>query len=212
MEKLILNVFTIVALGLTIVGCKDDYKNKDIAYSTIQTITKTDTEKFIVDTNESYISWTGFKPAGSRSGTLGLESGELTISNGEIESGLIIIDMNAITETKNSDQLIAHLKSPDFFDATQFPNATFKVTSFSKKNKETWLSGNLTLKDITHNISFPVFITKEDKSMTLSSPAFMIDRSKWNIKHRSKSFFNDLGDKLIKDNVELKILIKTVKE
>ena len=47
--------------------------------------------------------------------------------------------------------------------------------------------------------------------MTLTSETFTIDRSKWNVKYGSKSFFDNLGDKFINDDIELKIMVKAVK-
>jgi hypothetical protein len=41
--------------------------------------------------------------------------------------------------------------------------------------------------------------------MTLRSETFTIDRSKWNIKYKSKSFFDDLGDSFIDDEIELTV-------
>ena len=67
------------------------------------------------------------------------------------------------------------------------------------------LSGNLTLKDATNNISFPVSTNMEGNTMILKSETFTIDRSKWNVKYGSKSFFDNLGDKFINDDIELTI-------
>ena len=47
--------------------------------------------------------------------------------------------------------------------------------------------------------------------LTLSSEVFTIDRSKWNVKYGSKSFFDDLKDKFINDDIELKITVKANK-
>ena len=69
------------------------------------------------------------------------------------------------------------------------------------------LSGNLKLKEVTNNISFPVTTDVNDGLVTLTSDTFTIDRSKWNVKHGSKSFFDDLGDKFINDDIELKITL-----
>ena len=43
--------------------------------------------------------------------------------------------------------------------------------------------------------------------MTIQSEAFIIDRTQWGVNYGSKSIFDDLGDKFINDDMELKILI-----
>ena len=48
----------------------------------------------------------------------------------------------------------AHLTSPDFFDAAQFPKLTFESTTFTKKGDDDYaLEGNLTIKGKTNLVS-----------------------------------------------------------
>ena len=70
------------------------------------------------------------------------------------------------------------------------------------------LAGNLTLKDATNNVTFPVTVTNEADVLTVSSDVFKIDRSKWNVKYGSKSFFDDLKVKVFNVDIELKISVK----
>ena len=50
-----------------------------------------------------------------------------------------------------------HLKSADFFDAENFPKLTFESTSFEKKSEGTFeLTGNITIKDVTKEITLNV--------------------------------------------------------
>ena len=65
------------------------------------------------------------------------------------------IDVASI-DTNNTDR-DNHLKSPDFFDAPQFPSIAFTGTSFTKKDEENYvLKGNLTLKGVTKEVSLDV--------------------------------------------------------
>ena len=73
------------------------------------------------------------------------------------------------------------------------------------------LSGNLTLKEAKNNVTFPVKVSNTNDGLVLTSETFTIDRSKWNVKYGSKSFFDDLGDKFINDDIELKITVKATK-
>lgn len=61
-------------------------------------------------------------------------------------------DLNAI-HTGN-DQRDGHLKSPDFFDTATYPKLAFQSTKMTKKaNGEYTLTGNLTIKDTTNEVT-----------------------------------------------------------
>ena len=49
-------------------------------------------------------------------------------------------------------------------------------------------------------------------TIILRSEPFTIDRSNWNVRFRSKSFFKDLGEKYIDNDIELTIVVKASKE
>ena len=102
-------------------------------------------------------------------------------------------------------KLVEHLMSKDFFDTNEFATANFVIT----KVENNMISGNLTLKGITKNISFPAKVTLEDSSVIIKSKTFTIDRTEFNINYNSGKTMDaaELGDYLIKDDVELKISV-----
>lgn len=65
------------------------------------------------------------------------------------------IDVNSIdTDNEMRDK---HLKGDDFFNAEQFPSATFKSTSFKKVSGNKYkLAGNLTIRNVTKPVTFDV--------------------------------------------------------
>ena len=170
-----------------------------------------------VDAENSSVAWTGFKPTGSHNGTISVNAGKFSVKDGMIESGEFEIDMNSITvldipaEDEGNAKLVGHLKDADFFDVATYPNASFSVTGMKTDGEKTLLSGNLTMKDATNNITIPVTMTDNGDEVMLKSDAFTIDRSKWNVKYNSESFFENLGDKVISDDIELIIDVKAVK-
>ncbi len=211
MKKNILNLFTLVALGIALVGFKtkaDKTMHNKNEIATSNTVAK----EYTVNAESSVIEWQGFKPTGSHKGIINLKSGVITAKGRKLRSGSFIIDMNTIKESNNNSRLEGHLKSADFFDVTQFPTASFEITSLEEKDGNTMLSGNLTLKGVTNPVSFTVSLTQHDNELTLTSNVFTIDRSKWNVRYGSKSFFDDLKDKFINDDIELKISIKASKK
>lgn len=213
MKTNFLNILFVAFLGLAVVGCKD--KAKEAETTDTETVAETTAEatKYSVDTAASTITWKGYKPTGSHDGTIAVESGVVTVKDGAIESGTFLIDMNSITvtdipaEEEMNGKLVGHLKNADFFDVEKYPSAGFEVTGFENGN----LSGNLKLKEKTNNITIPVTVTESGDSVTITSETFTIDRSKWDVKYGSKSFFDNLGDKFINDDIELKITVKANK-
>jgi polyisoprenoid-binding protein YceI len=85
---------------------------------------------------------------GKSSGTLELDQAKGT---GSVE---IVVDMASVnTGFKKRDD---HLRSPDFFNAIEFPTMTFKSTKVVFKGKGAVITGNLTIKGVTKSISLEV--------------------------------------------------------
>lgn len=213
MKRLFSNIVVITFLSLALVSCKDKAQEAETTAAEAAAETTVTSTKYKVDAEASSIAWKGFKPTGSHNGTISVESGVFNVKDGAIESGTFLIDMNSIVvedipaEDEGNAKLLSHLKSDDFFGVEAYPSAAFEVTGFSEGK----LSGNLKIKDKSNNITFPVTVNEVDGTVTITSEVFTIDRSKWDIKYKSKSFFEDLGDKFINDDIEIKINIKANK-
>ncbi|SFN87171.1 Polyisoprenoid-binding protein YceI [Bizionia echini] len=212
MKNRFLTILTL-ALVVTFASCKDKAQEAETTEAAEAAEVTEVSTKYLVDTDASTIMWKGFKPTGSHTGTIQLESGVFTMNGDAIESGSFLVDMTSLNvtdipeEEEDHGKLTGHLKSPDFFDVETFPASAFEVTGFTSENGKMMLSGNLKMKDVENNISIPVTITENNDSVTITSETFTVDRSKWNIKYGSKSFFDDLGDKFINDDMELQITI-----
>lgn len=64
-------------------------------------------------------------------------------------------DVNTITTGSNDRD--NHLKSPDFFDAANYPELKFVSTKVEKKDEDNYVfSGNLTIRDVTRPVKFDV--------------------------------------------------------
>ncbi len=216
MKKNFLKILFITALTVSFTSCKD--KAKEAETTAAEAVEETtNSESFSVNTEASSIEWKGFKPTGSHNGTIAIENGVLDVANGKIVGGTFLIDMNSIVvtdipaEEEGNAKLAGHLKSADFFDVENHPSAGFTITGLEVVEGKTMLSGNLSLKDAKNNVTFPVTVSNENGVITLTSETFTIDRSKWNIKYGSKSFFDNLGDKFINDDMELKVMVKAAK-
>jgi polyisoprenoid-binding protein YceI len=212
------SILVLLMLALTI-GCKSDKKTETSEAEE----TKESSEMAVtynVDTTQSKINWEGSKPAGTHYGEVNLKEGSVMVTNGSIEGGDFVIDMTSINvqdlEGQDKKDLENHLmgyangKEDHFFNATKYPEAKFEITNINNVEGETILSGNLTLKDTTKNISFPVEATfnEAENSMQLISDEIIIDRTEWGIKFMSKSFIENLGDNFVSDDMKITFNIK----
>jgi polyisoprenoid-binding protein YceI len=167
-------------------------------------------EKYVViDTTESVVSWKGSNSFGPHTGNVYISKGELRIENGQLMGGTVEVNMNTI-EDQNRDRdngLINHLKDPDFFDVKKFPFSTIAITRVASKNvEENEITGNLTIKGITHPVSFPSKMEFKD-GVVKATGKLVIDRTKWGVRYGSGKFFDNLKDKAISDDIEFDIKI-----
>jgi len=160
-----------------------------------------------VDVSSSTIHWKGYKPTGSHNGTISLVSGELEMEEGIIIGGSFTVDMSTIKDADGSAKLEGHLKSADFFDVEAFPTSTFEITASAIEGDKTMVTGDLTIKGITKQVTFPAVVSETEEVVTLTSETFQINRADFNVKYKSKSFFNDLKDKFVNDEFDLQVNI-----
>ena len=218
MKTKFVNILFITALNLSVFSCKDKAKEATTTEAETPAVTEAvNAEVYTVNKTASSIEWKGFSPTDTHNGTIGLESGALNVANGKVVGGSFIIDMASIAvldipvDKKGNAKLVGHLTNADFFDVEKYPSAVFTITEVTDAEGKTMLSGNLTLKEVKNNVTFPVTIINEGGAITITSEAFSIDRTKWNVQYGSKSIFDNLGDKFINDNIELKITVKAAK-
>ncbi|MBU2951590.1 YceI family protein [Tamlana agarivorans] len=219
MKKSLLTLVLCIATSAVFTSCKDKTNEAETTPAEAPAVVEEAaiTTTYNVVAEESSITWKGTKPTGEHFGTIAIQGGTLNSKIIKVDSGSIVIDMNSIVvtdipaEDEGNAKLLGHLKNEDFFDVENHPTATFEVTELLESEARNILSGNLTIKGITHNITIPVAVDYTENSVTISSETFNIDRTKWDIKYKSKSFFGDLGDKFISDDIEFKIKVKAVK-
>lgn len=167
----------------------------------------------------SVVEWIGSKPVGKHNGTVNVTSGGVNVENGAIKNAEFVLDMNTITDLDlkagdGKEILEAHLKgtgkddaADDFFNVKKYPTAKFVFKSFDGKT----LTGDLTIKEVTKEISFPATVTVTDNAVSIVSKSFKINRVDFGVKYGSKSVFDNLKDKFINDDIELVVKAKATK-
>ena len=163
-------------------------------------------QTFEVNIEESNIEWHGKKIGGKHDGLIQLKSGSFALEDDQIVSGSFVVDMSSITNNDLKDEgrnqrLVGHLKSDDFFGVETYPTASFEVDQSTEfANGKATLTGDITIKDKTERIAFDVL-----KEGEIYKAEVEIDRSKFDVRYGSKSFFNNLGDNAIDDIFTLRI-------
>ena len=152
------------------------------------------------------IEWKGYKIAYERWGTIELESGELDFEEGTLTGGNFVVDMTTIQVTslegKKKANLEKHLRSDDFFGVEQFSNATMIITAVKQTTDGYTVTGDFTIKGQTHPVTFPMTIDGNTATAKVK-----IDRSKYNVRYGSDSFFDNLGDRVIYNEFDLNVVL-----
>ena len=190
MKQILLVIFSMISFSImaTNVGDADHVEPKKI------------------NTETSTVVWTGKKVTGMHTGNISIKSGNLKFDHGTLVGGKITMDMNSISCTdlaeRGAQKLVGHLKSDDFFGVPNHPTADLVITKVNPGTKRGSyaITADLTIKGTTKSITFETMVNKNSANTTL-----VIDRTDFDIRYGSGSFFDDLGNKTIYDDFELVI-------
>lgn len=164
--------------------------------------------EYKVNSSESTVKWNGKKVTGEHYGEVELKSGHLEVEGKNVKSGKFVMDMTSIDNEDLSNEsmnqkLVGHLKSDDFFSVEKHPEATLDLKEVVlKSGNEYTFTGDLTIKDITHPVTFDATMDVKNNKLTAKGKV-EVDRTLYDIKFRSGRFFSDLGDNLIYDTFTL---------
>ena len=211
-----LSIINITIIGLLLItGCstKDKNSSKEVKVLSVKE-TKLNAGIYNVLEDSSQVLWECEWLGGARhDGSVQLVSGSIDISSSSDVNGKFIVDLNSMKcfDLKNegtNKKLIGHLKSDDFFDVTNYPNAVLELVSGENiSGNEFKFNGNLTIKGRTHPITFKGIVTENNSSYD-ADLKLIFDRSKYDVRYRSASLFSDLGDRIIADDVKLTVKAK----
>ncbi len=176
---------------------------------------------YTIDNTKSTFTWVGKKPTGEHTGTVKFSSGNAIFNKNNLTAGTIEMDMSSIECTdltgEYKDKLVGHLKSEDFFSTDKFKTATLKITkavflkdSKTKNNYE--ITADLTIKGISHSITFAAMVFINENGEMITNAEFDIDRTLYDIKFMSLKFFSEIGDKFIEDKFNVRIRLVGAKK
>ncbi len=212
-----------ISAFLFAVSCKES-KTDNATTSTEQTAAESKGENFTVNTDSSTVKWTAYHKGGlnPRFGTT-KTTGTFSVENGNLASGSLTSDINTLltdtkavdpkaSEGKTSADLDGHLKSADFFDVAKYPTVKFEITKVADlaagtesktEGANKTVSGNLTIKDKTVNVSFPAKVEVTENEVKMMSK-FTINRQDWGLAYGAEG---DPKDWMISQEVDLELHI-----
>jgi polyisoprenoid-binding protein YceI len=174
--------------------------------------------EYTVDTKASVLRWKGSKNAGSHNGTIQLKSGMISTEKDVIVAGSFTVDMKTIvdldlTDPKENKKLVDDLSSENFFYVKKFSTSSFRITEATPLNEPDAsgynysIKGNLTIKDVTRNITIPanVIINKNELS---AKSHFSISRKEFKLQYAKGKLFRGIGDSIIHDTIEFNLDLK----
>ena len=162
-----------------------------------------------VDATKSSITWLAKKATGQHEGTVNIKDGALTFKGKNVVGGNFTVDMTSMTTTdlkagQGKEKLDGHLKSEDFFGTEKFPTSTLVFKTVAAKSSGVYtITADLTIKGITNPVTFDLATTANYANANVT-----INRTKYDIKYKSGSFFENLGDKVIYDDFDLTVALK----
>ncbi len=160
-----------------------------------------------VNTGDSKVEWLGKKVSGQHHGVVDIKSGSLFVDEGKLTGGNFVIDLNSIEdldlEGEYKNKLEGHLKSADFFDVENHPEATFEITEVrdGAEAGQAIISGNLTIRGVTKNITFDANVEEATDTSVKATADFNIAREDWGVNYAGQA------DDLISKEINLKITL-----
>ena len=165
-----------------------------------------------VNVEKSVVKWEGGSVATTHNGTIFLQSGSLDVEKGSLIGGRFVIDMNTIINLDVPQayrgKLENHLKSDDFFGSVTFPTSQLVIQKATAQGNDQYLIlADLTIRGISKPIEFPAKF-EDNGTGYLASATFTFDRAAYEVTHRSGSFFQGLGDKLVFDEITIMVSLE----
>ena len=185
-----------------------------LAFTTITSIAQ---ENYKVNTEISSVEWIGRKVTGQHSGVIELKNGSYVFENNLISKGEFMINMqsikiNDIEDKGQNEKLRNHIISPDFFAVKNHPTGKLTVIKSEKHEADKLkVFADLEIKGISKHIEFDVTLLKDSAKMVAVGEVD-INRTEYDIRYGSGSFFDNLGDKVIKDFFKIKFKVAAIQQ
>ncbi len=154
--------------------------------------------RLALDPSNSKVGFVGSKVTGSHEGGFKEVSGTIELVDNDPTRSKVQVDIKVSSMFTDDNDLTEHLLSPDFFDAKQFPQATFVSKAIEKSSAGFEVVGDLSMHGTTREIRFPAQIQASPSEVKVTSE-FSINRFDFGMKYPGKA------DNLIRKEVVIKL-------
>jgi polyisoprenoid-binding protein YceI len=161
-------------------------------------------ERLVISPENSKVEFVAAKVTRSHNGSFKKFAGTIDLVKNNIEGSQVTIDIETSSVVADEDDLTKHLQTPDFFDVTKYPKATFtstKIEPTTTGGATHNVTGNFELHGIKRSIAFPATIQVAPDSVSVNSE-FSINRKDFGLLYPGKA------DDLIRDGVVIKLTLK----
>lgn len=155
---------------------------------------------------------------GPRFGVVTISDAEASVNESMLAGGKFVLDIASLTVTSIEDSakaqnLTDHLTSGDFFQTDSFPTATFEITDVDTASGDfnTKISGNLTIKGVSKNITFKANSDISEENLTLNSETFEVDRLDWGLNYKAEGLTGVIANESIHNDIAFTIHVNLTK-
>lgn len=213
--KLLQKTSMMLAAALMVVSCGP---SNTVETGEAQEVAMAEGVTLEIDAESSKIDWRGYKPTGQHFGFIPVTEGQVSLEGESLTGARFVFDITGLKiqdmeeSNENYPKLWGHLQSADFFDAANYPQAVFELTSvepysagtiedkvefatdntpksdseIAAENPTHWISGNLTMRGTTKNIKFPAYVSISNGAVEAKA-GFNIDRTAWGLAYGDES-------------------------
>ncbi|MBL4594608.1 MAG: YceI family protein [Flavobacteriales bacterium] len=215
---------TLVALvfGAFLASCSDNGKQVEASDAVaVETVQTEKTVEYKTIKNGSYLDWRASHLGGAqpRFGKMYVQTANILVNNGQVSNATILVDMNTMTvesfgdDKESATKLAGHLLSPDLFNTETYPTSKFELTSIGEGAGEytSSITGNLTILDVTKNITFDANVSVSDNEVSIMSEDFAITRQDWGIIYHTEGDEGVSSDYVIANDIGFTINVTLTK-
>jgi polyisoprenoid-binding protein YceI len=170
---------------------------------------------YVVNTDQSSLTWNAKKVGGQHNGIVKLTKGELLVDGTKLTGGQFTADMSSLRdvdkgqENPYNERLVNHLRSDDFFGVEKNPTSSFKITGVkpiagAKDGEPNYtVTGDLTIKGTTKPQTFPALVKVTGNALEATA-TMVVNRIDYDIKYRA-ALIGTAADKIIDDTFSVGI-------
>jgi polyisoprenoid-binding protein YceI len=172
-------------------------------------------EEYAIDKAHSSVGFTAKHLMVSKtSGVFKDYDGIVKFDPNDLAGSKIEVTVKAASIDTRNDQRDGHLKSPDFLDVEKFPTISFATKSIAKEGDKYNLTGDLTIKGVTKEITVPAEISGPVNSPFGGTVLGIVSTFKINRQDYGVNFNKtmDNGGLVVSDDVNIDVVIEAGKK